>query len=73
MKNGFDKLLVVMLVVVSLVGVLVVWQLWQLHKLKVETVSLVAELIYFLASSKAAWITGGTHLIDGGQGQTCAR
>ncbi len=33
----------------------------------------VAELIYFLASSKAAWITGGTHLIDGGRGQTCAR
>lgn len=33
----------------------------------------VAELIYFLASSKAGWITGGTHLIDGGRGQTCAR
>lgn len=33
----------------------------------------VAALIYFLASSKASWITGGTHLIDGGRGQTCAR
>ena len=33
----------------------------------------VAELIYFLASEKAAWITGVTYEIDGGRGQTCAR
>lgn len=33
----------------------------------------VAELIYFLASDKAAWITGATYEIDGGRGQTCAR
>jgi NAD(P)-dependent dehydrogenase (short-subunit alcohol dehydrogenase family) len=33
----------------------------------------VAELIYFLASEKAAWITGATYEIDGGRGQTCAR
>jgi NAD(P)-dependent dehydrogenase (short-subunit alcohol dehydrogenase family) len=33
----------------------------------------VAELIYFLASAKAAWITGVTYEIDGGRGQTCAR
>jgi NAD(P)-dependent dehydrogenase (short-subunit alcohol dehydrogenase family) len=33
----------------------------------------VAELIYFLASDKAGWITGETHAIDGGRAQTCAR
>ena len=33
----------------------------------------VAELVYFLASPKAAWITGTVNLIDGGRGQTCAR
>lgn len=33
----------------------------------------VADLIYFLASEKAAWITGVTYEIDGGRGQTCAR
>jgi NAD(P)-dependent dehydrogenase (short-subunit alcohol dehydrogenase family) len=33
----------------------------------------VAELIYFLASDKAAWITGATYSIDGGRAQTCAR
>ncbi len=33
----------------------------------------VAELIYYLASEKAAWITGATYEIDGGRAQTCAR
>ncbi|MGD9627835.1 MAG: glucose 1-dehydrogenase [Pyrinomonadaceae bacterium] len=33
----------------------------------------VAELIYFLASDKAAWITGATYAIDGGRAETCAR
>jgi NAD(P)-dependent dehydrogenase (short-subunit alcohol dehydrogenase family) len=33
----------------------------------------VAELICYLASDKAGWITGATYEIDGGRGQTCAR
>jgi NAD(P)-dependent dehydrogenase (short-subunit alcohol dehydrogenase family) len=33
----------------------------------------VADLIYFLASEQAAWITGATYEIDGGRAQTCAR
>lgn len=33
----------------------------------------VAELVYFLASEKASWITGVTYEVDGGRGQTCAR
>lgn len=33
----------------------------------------IADLIVFLASSKAGWITGGTYSIDGGRAQTCAR
>jgi NAD(P)-dependent dehydrogenase (short-subunit alcohol dehydrogenase family) len=33
----------------------------------------VAELIYFLASEKARWITGATYAIDGGRAETCAR
>ena len=33
----------------------------------------VAELIYFLSSENASWITGGTYAIDGGRAQTCAR
>lgn len=33
----------------------------------------IAELIYFLASEQAAWITGETISIDGGRHLTCAR
>jgi NAD(P)-dependent dehydrogenase (short-subunit alcohol dehydrogenase family) len=33
----------------------------------------VAELILYLASDRAAWITGATYSIDGGRAQTCAR
>ncbi len=33
----------------------------------------VAELICFLASAKADWITGATYAIDGGRAETCAR
>lgn len=33
----------------------------------------IAELIFFLASERASWITGATYSIDGGRGQTCAR
>ncbi len=33
----------------------------------------VAELILFLASEKAAWITGVSYSIDGGRAQTCLR
>ncbi|HUF04074.1 MAG TPA: glucose 1-dehydrogenase [Aridibacter sp.] len=33
----------------------------------------VADLICFLASDNASWITGGTYAIDGGRAQTCAR
>jgi len=32
-----------------------------------------ADLILFLASERAAWITGTTVSLDGGRGQTCAR
>lgn len=33
----------------------------------------IADLILFLASPRAAWITGATYSIDGGRAQTCAR
>lgn len=33
----------------------------------------IAELIFFLASERASWITGGSYSIDGGRAQTCAR
>lgn len=33
----------------------------------------VADLICFLASEKAGWITGATYAIDGGRAETCAR
>ena len=33
----------------------------------------IADLICFLASDKAGWITGATYEIDGGRAQTCAR
>jgi NAD(P)-dependent dehydrogenase (short-subunit alcohol dehydrogenase family) len=40
---------------------------------RVGDASEVAELIYFLASEKASWITGATYEIDGGRALTCAR
>lgn len=40
---------------------------------RVGEASEVAELIYYLASKKAAWITGTTYAIDGGRAETCAR
>jgi NAD(P)-dependent dehydrogenase (short-subunit alcohol dehydrogenase family) len=40
---------------------------------RVGQASEVAELIYYLSSDKAAWITGATYEIDGGRSQTCAR
>jgi NAD(P)-dependent dehydrogenase (short-subunit alcohol dehydrogenase family) len=46
----------------------------QTHPLgRVGQASEIAELIFFLASDKAGWITGGTYSIDGGRAQTCAR
>jgi NAD(P)-dependent dehydrogenase (short-subunit alcohol dehydrogenase family) len=40
---------------------------------RVGQASEVAELICFLASERASWITGATYSIDGGRAQTCAR
>lgn len=46
----------------------------QTHPLgRVGEASEIAELICFLASEKASWITGATYSIDGGRAQTCAR
>ena len=33
----------------------------------------IADLVFYLASESAAWITGGTYQIDGGRALTCAR
>ena len=40
---------------------------------RVGTPDEIAELIYYLASDKASWITGVTYAIDGGRALTCAR
>jgi NAD(P)-dependent dehydrogenase (short-subunit alcohol dehydrogenase family) len=46
----------------------------QTHPLgRVGQASEIAELVFFLASDRAGWITGATYSIDGGRGQTCAR
>jgi NAD(P)-dependent dehydrogenase (short-subunit alcohol dehydrogenase family) len=40
---------------------------------RVGSPSEIAELVFFLASESAAWITGATYQIDGGRALTCAR
>lgn len=40
---------------------------------RVGTAEEAAELIYFLGSPRAGWITGVTYELDGGRAQTCAR
>ena len=40
---------------------------------RVGQASEIAELIFFLASERASWITGATYQIDGGRALTCAR
>ncbi len=40
---------------------------------RVGTAQEIAELIFFLASERASWITGATYSVDGGRAQTCAR
>lgn len=46
----------------------------QTHPLaRVGQAAEIAELIFFLASDRASWITGATYSIDGGRAQTCAR
>jgi NAD(P)-dependent dehydrogenase (short-subunit alcohol dehydrogenase family) len=46
----------------------------QTHPLgRVGQATEVADLVLYLASEKASWITGATYSIDGGRAQTCAR
>src|SRR6266436_2200315 len=40
---------------------------------RVGRASEVAELVFYLASERASWITGATYQIDGGRALTCAR
>ena len=40
---------------------------------RVGTAEEIAELVYFLASPRAGWITGASYSIDGGRHQTCLR
>jgi len=40
---------------------------------RVGRASEIAELVFYLASEKASWITGATYQIDGGRALTCAR
>src|SRR5882762_3629428 len=40
---------------------------------RVGQASEVAELVFYLASERASWITGATYSIDGGRALTCAR
>ena len=40
---------------------------------RVGQASEIAELVFYLASEKALWITGATYSIDGGRALTCAR
>jgi NAD(P)-dependent dehydrogenase (short-subunit alcohol dehydrogenase family) len=40
---------------------------------RVGTPGEIADLVFYLASAQAAWITGATYPIDGGRALTCAR